>query len=325
MSGEPQPEDCPLCQQTGQRIRRPGWPELRFYECRFCGSFAISSEVSDQVKDMEPRERARISAYTRSAAIREIRVTVLLRPPEEQERPYENAVALQDVLDSFPRTIAQRLDRGLMNLAKLSPLPGDEVSLSDRDHAVLYGEDKGPMGYLAEALEHAGLIHKRQAYQIGMQVRLTPSGWNRVAEIERSGGAADSRQAFVAMWFAREVEQAWTQGIKPGVEDAGFDPLRVNLKEHNEKICDLIIVEIRRSKFVVADVTGQRQGVYFEGGFAMGLSIPVIWTCREDEIDKCHFDTRQYNHIVWETPEDLHQKLLRRIQATIPQPSTGSS
>ena len=58
---------------------------------------------------------------------------------------------------------------------------------------------------------------------------------------------------------------------------------------------------IKRSRFLVADVTGGRQGVYFEGGFAKGLGLPVIWTCShgtDAELKKwMHFDTRQYNHI----------------------------
>jgi len=60
-----------------------------------------------------------------------------------------------------------------------------------------------------------------------------------------------------------------------------------------------------------------RGGVYFEAGFAMGLGIPVIWTVRKDQIEQVHFDTRQYNHIVYDSPEDLKQKLCNRIRATI--------
>jgi hypothetical protein len=45
--------------------------------------------------------------------------------------------------------------------------------------------------------------------------------------------------------------------------------------------------------------------------------MPVIFTCRKDAIDKVHFDTRQYNHIVWETPEELRDRLAKRISATI--------
>ena len=58
--------------------------------------------------------------------------------------------------------------------------------------------------------------------------------------------------------------------------------------------------------------------MYFEAGFAMGLGRPVIWTCRKDDIDNAHFDTRQYNHIVWENEKELYEKLKNRIEATIP-------
>ena len=94
--------------------------------------------------------------------------------------------------------------------------------------------------------------------------------------------------------------------------------MRMDLKEHNQKICDAIIAEIRRSRFLVADFTGHRGGVYFEAGYALGLGIPVIWTCREDELADTHFDTRQYNHVVWKNEKDLFEKLKRRIEATIP-------
>ena len=37
----------------------------------------------------------------------------------------------------------------------------------------------------------------------------------------------------------------------------------------------------------------------------------------EDQIDDVHFDTRQYNHIVYKTAGELREKLRARIAATI--------
>jgi len=68
---------------------------------------------------------------------------------------------------------------------------------------------------------------------------------------------------------------------------------------------------------MVADVTGHRQAVYFEAGFAMALGLTVIFTCHQDDLDDCSFDTRQYPHILWESHEELREKLKYRIQATI--------
>jgi nucleoside 2-deoxyribosyltransferase len=113
------------------------------------------------------------------------------------------------------------------------------------------------------------------------------------------------------------MESAWTEAIHPGIEDAECQPVRIDKVEHNEKICDRIVSEIRGCGFLVADVTGHRQGVYFEAGLALGLGKQVIWTCRKNELDGAHFDTRQYNHIVWEHPADLRVQLRDRIKATI--------
>jgi len=121
------------------------------------------------------------------------------------------------------------------------------------------------------------------------------------------------------MWFDSSLDEAWEDGFEKSCDAAGgYKALRMNLKEHNQKICDAIIAEIRKSRFLVADFTGHRGGVYFEAGYALGLGIPIIWTCREDELEKTHFDTRQYNHVVWKDEKDLFVKLKRRIEATIP-------
>jgi len=68
---------------------------------------------------------------------------------------------------------------------------------------------------------------------------------------------------------------------------------------------------------VVADYTGQVNGVYFEAGFALGLDLKVVPTCREDEISKLHFDIKDLNTLLWKTPADLAEGLNRRIRAVV--------
>jgi nucleoside 2-deoxyribosyltransferase len=147
-------------------------------------------------------------------------------------------------------------------------------------------------------------------------LRLDVRGWQRAAELLSTRKLSD--QAFVAMSFAPQLEAAWTDGIRPALEDTGYKAFRVDSREHNEKIDDLIVTEIKRSGLIVADFTGQRGGVYYETGLAEGLGIPVIRCCREDDVSNLHFDTRQYNHVVWRETQDLHKKLALRIAATIP-------
>jgi hypothetical protein len=148
---------------------------------------------------------------------------------------------------------------------------------------------------------------------------LTPGGWERIDRLQQS--LPSTTQAFVAMWFDDSTATAYTDGFEPAIRDAGYFPLRIDRKEHINKIDDEIIAEIRRSRFLVADFTCEpkkvRGGVYFEAGFAMALPIPVIWTCHSGSINDLHFDTRQYAHIIWKEPVDLYIQLKARLGAVI--------
>jgi hypothetical protein len=158
----------------------------------------------------------------------------------------------------------------------------------------------------------------RYLEQQGNGYRLSLEGWFRFAQIRSV--PEKSHSAFVAMWFDKSLETAWIEGFSPAIAACGYDPVRIDFQQHNDKICDRIVAEIKRSAFVVADFTGQRGGVYYEAGLAMGLGIPVIWTVNASHISQLHFDTRQYNHIAWTTANELKDHLINRIRATIPKP-----
>lgn len=144
---------------------------------------------------------------------------------------------------------------------------------------------------------------------------ILPDGWAHLEKLREIN--PESLQGFVAMWFDKEMDSVFQNGFVPALENAGYRPIRIDRKEHVNKIDDEIITEIRRSRFLVADFTGQRGGVYFEAGFAFGLGFPVVWTCRKDQINELHFDIRQYNCIDWVDPEDLKVRLQRRIEASL--------
>jgi nucleoside 2-deoxyribosyltransferase len=165
------------------------------------------------------------------------------------------------------------------------------------------------MSFVDGAFSTSGLAH----------VHPTLNGWQELERLELR--KSDSAQAFVAMWFNDATNDAFVNGIGPAIAAAGYKPIRIDKKEHNNKIDDEIIAEIRRSRFLVADFTCElgktRGGVYYEAGFALGLGIPVIWTCKNTSMDDLHFDTRQYAHIVWKDAGDLLVQLKNRIGATI--------
>lgn len=174
--------------------------------------------------------------------------------------------------------------------------------------------------YLLTYLQKSGLIqHYAQALKQPPSCTVTVEGYTRLAELEKTLVA--SSKAFVAMWFDPSMNEAWKEGFEPAIRETGYAPIRIDQQEFVDRIDDEVIAEIRRARFIVADFThdgkGVRGSVYFEAGFALGLNIPVIFTCRKDLLDQLHFDTRQYNHIVWTRPEDLRKALKNRITAKL--------
>lgn len=182
------------------------------------------------------------------------------------------------------------------------------------------------VAFLLRYLQRRGFIEPVPDGPV-FDIIVLPEGYGHVAEQDQR--TIPSSQAFVAMWIHASMNDAYEHGFEKAVREIGYQPLRIDRKEHVNKIDDEIVAEIRRSRFLIADFTCglieqeedeiaiARGGVYYEAGFAQGLNIPVIWTCRQDLIEHVHFDTRQFNHIVWTDPEDLYTQLKNRIGAVI--------
>lgn len=281
------------------------------------GRYFISGSAITQLEQLDKRLKARLTSWL----IEQRRLG--------SECPEITTVIIEDAKYRRDLTVHKRAERLLQYIGNQTPSIGSIVAFTGPDvcapamawsEAISIDEVKFLLDYLVEKGWLKGYEATNDKYVSTIdRYSLTVEGYARIAELE--GTHTESSQAFVAMWFHDSMSDVWEQGIKPGVEDAGYKPIRIDRREHNNKICDEIIAEIKRSCFVVADFTqgndGARGGVYYEAGFAHGLDIPVIFTCRQDTLDKLHFDTRQYNHIVWETPEELRQKLKMRISAII--------
>lgn len=229
-------------------------------------------------------------------------------------------------IKGVPRTVQERRDRLLRTVDEHTPRLGALMDVSEEYNS----------WWLCAATEslHMNEVNKLIAFASAQGLltskfglSLTFDGYSHVEKVQKD--SSNSLQAFVAMWFNTEVAQAYDVGIEPAIRDAGYEAMRIDRKEHNNKIDDEIIAEIRRSRFLIADFTCgmvndsnggiaiPRGGVYYEAGFAQGLGIPVIWMCREDHIEHVHFDTRQFNHITWNDPAELRTKLRNRIGAVL--------
>ncbi len=313
--------DCP----TEIHPRR----DVTYYRCPSCGDFSATREAEiDYLTEMGQDARQQLAACARERNLQGLPELCLCSDSRIYD-PSAGTFTVPYVLERvFPSRVQDRFDRALANLSRVTRVPGEAIRVvPENDSAILFAERPETAVFVLEELEKLDYVRASLVTRIAAQdpapqfdVVVSALGYARMQQLETIQGRASSRQVFVAMWFSEDLYSVYNDGIVPAIRDCGCNPLRIDAKETNQKICDEIIAEIRRSRCLVADFTGSRGGVYFEAGFAMGLGIPVIWTCEDckKEIDALHFDTRQYSHVLWNGADDMRRKLRNRIAATVP-------
>ncbi|TKH76458.1 hypothetical protein FC686_18265 [Bacillus cereus] len=311
---------CPICSNdiVDPQIVDKGRAWL--YKCEYCGDFALGDFVRVSLSGDKQENKRKLSAVLRKRRVRGMeKILILLEKSGQEPSDFSYPIyLLDDLLGEYPENISDRLNESLINLGKLTKFPGDKITIVGKDMPIFFVQSNRleEMGYIIKQLKQDELIEVQKSTDSPIYITVTVKGWNRIAELEK-GRAVDTKQVFVAMWFDSEMNSVYKNAIATAVKEAGYDPVRIDKIEHNNKIDDEIIAKIKQSKFVIADFTGHRGGVYFEAGYAMGLGKPVIWTCRENDLSNLHFDTRQYSHIVWKDEMELKELLLNRIRATI--------
>lgn len=118
----------------------------------------------------------------------------------------------------------------------------------------------------------------------------------RIAAIS-DGDQQGIRVVFVLMPFDPEFDAVYRDLIQRTLVDAGFRVLRADDLLANANVLRAIIMGIRDSDMVVADLTGLNPNVLYEVGIAHALEKPVILLAQD--IEEVPFDLRQYRVVVY--------------------------
>lgn len=346
---------CILCDMDAERIETEN-PSGYRYVCRNCGEFLVSDEFADCDKDIHSKiNKPLLSGYVREqnelgkkdVFISNQNVFNLLKSPlipqtigqkiekfilflDRRTKYYSYLVLYQQVFVSalfsgfeydenqIHYSNPERVEKNILQYDI-----SQRVSELDELPAIAYAYNIDEMNAIIEYCVKKEYIDNPNDVH---GLSLTMSGVEYAQSLKKR--ASDSNTAFVAMWFDEkgEMREVYDKAIKPAIESEQcgyFKAFRVDDQEFNGDVTDKIIAEIKRSRFVVADLTGYRGGVYYEAGYGLGLGKEVILTCHKDWYNgdngkpKVHFDVNHLNTIVWSTPEELKERLIERIRATI--------
>lgn len=284
--------------------------------CKVCGTKSAENHVSDgdyydQTCDVCGHFRITGSAaateWTGDNCLQKLRGHIH-RFNCSNQIPILNSEGIKAIIEAPFPTVSERAGYLLKQVHAETKYLGAKIEVLHKKYlGITYSLVDSDIRFLSDYLHSEGLV---QTYKstTSLSLSLTPQGFAQV-ETYKSLGTPFARTAFVAMWFAPEVQAAYDIGIKTAIKNCGYEPIRIDEVHHHEKIDDKILRSIQEADFVVADLTGHRGGVYFEAGFAIALNKPVIWSCRTDCFDNAHFDVNHYHIIKWDTELDLKVKL----------------
>src|SRR5207244_912978 len=118
------------------------------------------------------------------------------------------------------------------------------------------------VAFVMDHLLDEGLIEEvprpaqRQRNLLMRHVRLTLRGWERYETLKR--GLAESRKAFMAMPFNdARLDTIFRDCFKPAVKATDFDLVRLDETPKAGLIDDRLRTEIRTSRFLVAELSGE--------------------------------------------------------------------
>jgi hypothetical protein len=287
---------------------------VAFVTCRRCGEFRIDDLAllhRDEIYSKDKEARHKVSYSIRKITSHDPNYLLTV----------ESLTAL--VSQTSLPTPPEQLENLIYSLGESNLDAGEGVALDDKYMAIVGAKSVNNLKFIAESAKNDGLIDGHIHSFIGggsaiTDIKLTIRGWAAYLDLKK--GKTETKQAFMAMKFGDGIlDNIYQTHFKPAVAGTGFGLKRLDEGQRAGLIDDNLRVEIRKSKFLIADLTHHNNGAYWEAGFAEGLGKPVIYTCRKDVFDDkqntTHFDTNHHLTVLWE--DDKLEEAVRNLKATI--------
>ncbi len=199
---------------------------------------------------------------------------------------------------------AEASDNFIIWLARQADgMPGQSIKIPSGDQVfrmIIGVVNASDIHWIVYSLKSKGLFNIGTQQADTYTGTLTIDGWERFEELRRAH--ISSRYAFFARKFTNaDLDAAFEKCLRRAVKETGYE-LRVATQRAG--LVDAIIEdEIRRCRFLIADLSDDNAGAYWEAGFAEGLGKPVIYICcakTDGEPKVTHFDANHRQTVRWD-------------------------
>lgn len=305
---------CPVC---GSALEDVTNMNSRQFRCPLCGEFILSSILIETLPNTLRKNKEGCNKI--SHALRTMQQVNIV--------PELKINTVEEILKRPLPTPREQADLFIRWLAKSVEGPGETVWVEPATHRSIIGakSDEG-FGLVLRYLFDKGLVEGSLSESAGASGRahatLSFEGWDYYEKLRRGG--ATYRKGFIAMKFGDTLlDKLLAEVLKPCAKQVGFELFRLDDTPKAGLIDDRLRVEIQSSDFLVADLTHDNAGAYWEAGYAEGLGKPVIYICEKEKFEttKTHFDTNHHLTIIWnkDNSQKAGEDLKATIRATLPQ------
>jgi nucleoside 2-deoxyribosyltransferase len=298
-------QKCKICGSNA--IEEPRTRDGVTINCTNCGRYFVAGSLF--IEDYHDKS----NFYKLSSWIREQHDEFNVNVPEFSTHNFDEILNIRD------KRIQEKFDLMMVYLSKLKMYE----DLSKKIFTKCWIRDGNEFDQLFKKSLSIGYIEGEENktiagdYSFPFFKNITFDGLEYVENLDNPNQS--SKNIFVAFNFEDALNEVFNIHLNKAITENGFNYTVVNQDnvEHNKSINDEIIVKLKSSKIVIADFTNHRNSVYFEAGFAMGMNIPIIWTCQKGHDKEMSFDTRQFPHILWENKDDLVKQVIDRIKVIL--------
>jgi hypothetical protein len=297
------PNKCPICQKVEVNVATNSHNDTYTVNCPRCGKFFITEEASsfsDITKKIEENANE-LSGLSR-----------LLH--ETGGKPFLITTTnideiISDSLIPENEDIEEKSKKLLLAIRRKTKFFGDDIRLSfEQDESLAFTLKTQEFIALIKLLSESGLVQIIVSDTGGLFVRVEGKGWNLFKAKD-----SEQKQGFIAIWFNDSMENN-IKTIESAIKETGNIPMCIKNEHYPETIMDKALGEIRRSKFMIVDLTAARPSVFFEAGFGLGLGIEIIYIQKNDGKGFKEFYSKNYKIYEYSTDSELKEILIDAIR-----------
>jgi hypothetical protein len=195
--------------------------------------------------------------------------------------------------------------------------------------------DLNSLSRLASQLKEQGILASGEVFKYVTRrnttvhtgsFELTLDGWAQY-EKGRPGSQPSEFGLLVLKFNNPELDALMRDAVKPAIKkQLGFDLVDMRDVPKAGLIDSHMQERIRGAAFVIADLTHDNPGAYWEAGVAEGANKPVLYICEKSKFDAdgTHFDTHHRTTVLWSTsnPDAFVSELIETLRRSLSQLET---